>query len=73
MKEYLKALNKTTETILGNAYSSDELDRFSKADYRWADNRGKSFQHRTVKRAKYISLNLEKTIFPKCLMSIEDL
>lgn len=29
MKEYLKAQNKTNETILGNTFSSDELDRFS--------------------------------------------
>ena len=49
MKEYLKAQNKANETILGNAYSTDELNRFSKSDYRWADNRAKPFQHRIVK------------------------
>ena len=50
MKEYLKAQIKTNATILNNAYSLDEIERFSKADYRWADNKGKSFQHRTVKK-----------------------
>ena len=37
MKEYLKAQSKTNEIIVGNAISADELDRFSKSDFRWAD------------------------------------
>ncbi len=37
MKEYMKAQIKTNTTILNNAYSLDEIERFSKADYRWAD------------------------------------
>lgn len=52
LKEYLKAQNKTNETILRNTYSLDELGRFSKSDYRWADNRIKSFQHRIVKKGE---------------------
>ena len=36
LQEYLKAQNKTNETVLRNTYSSDELGRFSKSDYRLA-------------------------------------
>ena len=56
LKEYLKAQNKTNETILRNTYSLDELGRFSKSDYRWADNRIKSFQHRMHYLHKVFSL-----------------
>lgn len=43
MKEYLNAQNKTNEIIVGNAVNSDELNRFSKSDFRWADNRKRAF------------------------------
>jgi len=48
LKEYLKAQNKTTDAVISNMFATDELDRFSKSDYRWADNRTKQYRHRTV-------------------------
>ena len=72
MIEYIKAQNKTNEAIVNNAFGADELHRFSKADFRWADNREKRFQTRTIKKEKYISLNLVKIICQRCHMSIED-
>ncbi len=48
MEEYLKAQSKTNEIIVGNAVNSDELDRFSKSDFRWADNRKKAFQFKIL-------------------------
>lgn len=48
MKEYLKAQNKTNDAVIANTFSSDELERFSKADYRWANNRSKPYRFRTV-------------------------
>ncbi|MDC7288298.1 hypothetical protein NXH76_10820 [Blautia schinkii] len=56
MNEYLKAQNKTNDAIMTNAFSTDELDRFSKSDYRWADNRLKHFRHRTVKKGEIYQL-----------------
>lgn len=53
MKEYLKAQNRANKTILENVYSSDELDRFSKSDYRWADNRAKPFRHKGAKASDW--------------------
>lgn len=41
MNEYLKAQNKTNDAVIANAFTTDELERFSKSDYRWADNRSK--------------------------------
>ena len=38
MNEYLKAQNKTNESIINLHFSEDELARFSKSDYRWAEN-----------------------------------
>ena len=55
MKEYIKAQSKTNEIIVGNTVNADELDRFSKSDFRWADNRKKSFQHRPVKKGEIYS------------------
>ena len=60
MKEYLKSQTKNNQAIILDKFSNDELERFSKSDYRWVDNREKQYQHRTVKKVKYISLNLEK-------------
>ena len=65
MKEYLKAQIKTNATILNNAYSLDEIERFSKADYRWADNKGKSFQHRTVKKGDIYQFEFGKNYIPE--------
>lgn len=65
MKEYLKAQNRTNETILGNAYSSDELDRFSKSDYRWANNRAKPFRHKNVKKGEIYQFEFGKNYIPE--------
>ena len=65
MKEYLKAQNKTNETVLGNVYSSDELDRFSKSDYRWADNRTKPFRHKIVKKGEIYQFEFGKNYIPE--------
>lgn len=71
MNEYLKAQSKTDEIIIANNFTSNELDRFSASDFRWADSRTKQFQHRQVKKEKSINLNLVKIINLKCPMSIE--
>lgn len=71
MNEYLKAQNKTNEIIIANNFTSNELDRFSASDFRWADNRTRQFRHRQVKKGKSISLSLARIINPKCPMSTE--
>ena len=65
MKEYLKAQNRTNKTILENVYSSDELDRFSKSDYRWADNRDKPFRHKGVKKGEIYQFEFGKNYIPE--------
>lgn len=71
MREYIRNMNKTNDLILDGTLGNDEINRFSRADYRWADNKTKSFQTRKIKKGEiYISLNLEKTLFQRCRMSI---
>ena len=56
LNKYLKAQNKTNEIIIANSFTSNELDRFSASDFRWADNRTKQFRHRQVKKRGNISV-----------------
>lgn len=65
MKEYLRTQNKTNETVLRNTYSPDELDRFSKSDYRWADNRIKPFRHKIVKKGEIYQFEFGKNYIPE--------
>ena len=65
MKEYLKAQSKTNEIIVGNSVNPDELDRFSKSDFRWADNRKKTFQHRSVKKGEIYQFEFGKNYIPE--------
>lgn len=65
MKEYLKAQCKTNEIIVGNSISSDELDRFSKSDFRWADNRKKTFRQRPVKKGEIYQFEFGKNYTPE--------
>lgn len=65
MKEYIKAQSKTNEIIVGNMVNTDELDRFSKSDFRWADSRKKSFQHRSVKKGEIYQFEFGKNFIPE--------
>ena len=71
MNEYLKAQNKTNEIVIANNFTSNELDRFSASDFRWADNRTKQFRHRQVKKGEIYQFEFGKIINLKCPMSIE--
>lgn len=65
MNEYLKAQNKTNETIIAGSFSADELNRFSKSDSRWADNRKKQFQFRKVKKGEIYQFEFGKNYIPE--------
>lgn len=65
MKEYLKAQSKNNEIIVGNSINPDEIDRLSKSDFRWADNRKKSFQHRPVKKGEIYQFEFGKNYIPE--------
>lgn len=72
MVEYLRAQKETNEAIINSAFNGDELRRFSKSDFRWVKNKGKSYHTRKIKKAKYISSSLARIILRRCLMNIED-
>ena len=65
MNEYLKAQIKTNEIIIDNNYTSNELDRFSASDFRWADNRTKQFRHRKVKKGEIYQFEFGKNFKPE--------
>jgi hypothetical protein len=65
LNEYLKAQNKTNEIILANNFTSNELDRFSASDFRWADNRTKQFRHRTVRKGEIYQFEFGKNYKPE--------
>ncbi len=45
--------------------TSDELNRFSKSDFRWADNRKKPFRQRTVKKGEIYQFEFGKNYIPE--------
>ena len=65
MNEYLKAQNKTNQIIIANNITSNELDRFSSSDFRWADNRTKQFRHRQVKKGEIYQFEFGKNYKPE--------
>lgn len=65
MKEYLKAQNKTTDAVISDTFSKDELGRFSKSDYRWANNRLKQYKHKIVKKGEIYQFEFGKNFQPE--------
>ena len=65
MNEYLKAQSKTNDAILEGSFSTDELKRFSKSDFRWADNHKKPFSFRQVKKGEIYQFEFGKNYIPE--------
>ena len=65
LNEYLISQNKTNETVISNNFNNDELKRFSKSDYRWAENRTKHFRHRVVKKGEIYQFEFGKNYKPE--------
>lgn len=65
MREYIRNITKTNDLILNGALGNDEIDRFSKSDYRWADNKRKSFQTRKIKKGEIYQFEFGKNFVPE--------
>lgn len=65
MREYIRNITKTNDLILNGTLGSDEIDRFSKSDYRWADNKRKSFQTRKIKKGEIYQFEFGKNFAPE--------
>lgn len=65
MKEYLKAQTKTNQLYIDGMIQSDEFNRFSKSDQRWADNCKKSFQTREIKKGEIYQFEFGKNFIPE--------
>lgn len=65
MREYIRNITKTNELVLSGAVGNDEIDRLSKSDYRWADNRSRSFQTRQIKKGEIYQFEFGKNFVPE--------
>lgn len=53
------------ESIIENVFSSDELHRFSKSDFRWAENRKKKLCQKPVKKGEIYQFEFGKNYIPE--------
>lgn len=65
MIEFIKAQKEVSEAIINKAFSTDELQRFSKSDFRWAKNRGKSYQTRKPRKGEIYQIEFGKNYMPE--------
>lgn len=65
MREYIKNITKTNDLILDRTIGDDEISRFAKSDYRWADNKRKSFQTRKVRKGEIYQFEFGKNFIPE--------
>ena len=61
----LKAQLKTNDAIISNSFTTNELERFSKADYRWALNRSTPYRFHSVKRGDIYQFEFGKNFQPE--------
>ena len=65
MRAYIKAQKETNDAIISNVFSDDELQRFSKSDLRWAENKRKGYQTRKVKKGEIYQIEFGKNYEPE--------
>lgn len=65
MREYIKNITKTNNLVLDGTLGSDEINRFAKSDYRWADNKRKDFQTRKVRKGEIYQFEFGKNFIPE--------
>lgn len=51
--------------VLDGTLGSDEINRFAKSDYRWADNKRKTFQTRKVRKGEIYQFEFGKNFIPE--------
>jgi len=65
MIEYIKAQKEANEAVIDNAFTVDELHRFSKSDSRWISNKRKPYQTRKVKKGEVYQFEFGKNYAPE--------
>lgn len=65
MKEYIKSIVRTGELVVSGNLGNEEIERAARADYRWADNKGKHFQRRQVKKGEIYQFEFGKNYVPE--------
>ena len=65
MIEYIKAQNKINEALIKNEFGQDEINRFSKSDSRWTDNRLKKLRKTQVRKGEIYQFEFGKNFIPE--------
>lgn len=65
MKEYIKSIVKTGELVISGNLENKEIERAARADCRWADNIGKNFQKRQIKKGEIYQFEFGKNYVPE--------
>ena len=65
MIEYIKAQKDINEAIINRSFTIDELHRFSTSDSRWATNKGKDYQKRSIKKGEIYQIEFGKNYAPE--------
>lgn len=65
MKEYIKSIVKTGELMVSGNLENKEIERAARADYRWADNKGRNLQKRQVKKGEIYQFEFGKNYVPE--------
>lgn len=66
MESYLQAQNKMNEGIIKKVFGADEIERFSKSDYCWADNRvSRPISKRNVAKGNIYQFDFGKNYIPE--------
>ena len=65
MKKHLKAQNRIIELVLDGNISTNELERISKSELHWADNRKKPLGKRTVRNGEIFQFDFGKNYRPE--------
>lgn len=66
MESYLRAQNKMNDGIIKKVFSADEIERFSKSDFCWADNRcRRTLSKRNVTKGNIYQFDFGKNYIPE--------
>lgn len=65
VKEYIKSIVKTGELVISGNLENKEIERAARADCRWADNIGKNFQKRQIKKGEIYQFEFGKNYVPE--------
>ena len=65
MKEYIRTQSKMNEAVVNDVFTKDELQRISRSDFRWVDNKKRDYQIRKIKKGEVYQIEFGKNYVPE--------